>query len=185
MANLFFLGDSIIEFHDWQKEFPDHRAVNLGRAGETAEELLARLDTILALQPPPDWLLVMTGTNNVCMEDFTFPSTIAEIIESAQARLPATTITVNSLLPIELPYLAENTVARTNAIIQEIATSRHVHFLDGHAALTDQSGHIRPGVLSLDGVHLGEYGYRLWALEIEKHLQTLLPFPPLPNQTAN
>ena len=170
MANLFFIGDSMIEFFDWQQRFPEHRAVNLGRAGETTSELLSRLPGILTLQPPPDWLLLMTGTNDICMEDFTFPAALAQIIETCQRRLPETIITVNSLLPINLPYLATDVIPRTNALLEELAASQDVHFLNGHQALTDSSGHLQPGVLAADGVHLEEHGYQLWADEVEKHL---------------
>jgi hypothetical protein len=38
--NILFLGHSLIEFFDWQKRFPDHLAVNLGKAGESVEGLL-------------------------------------------------------------------------------------------------------------------------------------------------
>ncbi|MDH3360249.1 MAG: GDSL-type esterase/lipase family protein [Desulfobulbaceae bacterium] len=174
MANLFFIGDSMIEFFDWQQRFPEHRVVNLGRSGETTSELLARLDTILALQPPPDWLLLMTGTNDVCMEDFTFPSVLDQIIDSCIRKLPETIITVNSLLPINLPYLAADVVPRVNAILEELAASQNVNFLNGHQALTDPSGLLLPGVLSADGVHIEDRGYRLWADEVDKQLQAIL-----------
>ena len=175
MANLFFIGDSMIEFFDWQQRFPGHRVVNLGRSGETASELLARMDNILSLQPPPDWLLIMTGTNDVCMEDFTFPAVLGRIIETCQNILPDTTITVNSLLPISLPYLAPDTVPRINAILEELAASRDVHFLNGHRALTTSSGVLLPGVLAVDGVHLEDQGYRLWADAVGTHLASIFP----------
>ena len=175
MANLFFIGDSMIAVYDWQQRFPAHRVINLGQSGETTSELLARLPDILRLQPPPDWLLLMIGTNDVCMEDFSFPGTYARIIESCRSRLPNTSITVNSLLPISLPYLAANTVPRLNVILQDLAMQQGVHFLDGYAALTDTAGHLLPGVLAVDGVHLEEEGYRLWADQVARQLTSTMP----------
>ena len=174
MANLFLIGDSLIEFFDWQHRFPEHRVVNLGRSGETAAELLARLPSTLTLQPPPDWLLLMTGTNDVCMEDFSVPAVYEQIIKSCQAQLPTTIITVNSLLPIALPYLAANVVPRLNDLLRDLTMKQEVHFLDGYAALTDPTGLPLANVLAADGVHLEEPGYQLWATQVEKHLQTIL-----------
>jgi len=37
------MGDSLIEFFNWQERFPDREVFNYGIAGETAEGLLARL----------------------------------------------------------------------------------------------------------------------------------------------
>ena len=173
MANLFLIGDSMIEFFDWRQCFSGHRVVNLGRAGETAGELLARLPGILALQPAPDWLLLMTGTNDVCMENFAFPATYAKIIATCSAQYPQAEITVNSLLPIALPYLASDTVPRLNGLLRELALAHTIHFMDGYAALADQTGLPRPGVLAADGVHLTDRGYRLWGEALRQHLDAL------------
>lgn len=175
MATLFFIGDSMIEFYDWQQRFPEHRAINLGRSGETTAELLARLPGILTLQPAPDWLLLMTGTNDVCMENFSFPATLARIIATCHAELPNTAVTVNSLLPISLPYLTADVVPRMNAILRDLTMEAGASFLDGHGALTDPTGRPLPGVLAADGVHLEDHGYHLWAEAVEKHLTNLLP----------
>ncbi len=171
MANLFFIGDSMIEFFDWQRRFSTHRVVNLGRSGETTSELLARLPGILRLQPPPDWLLLMIGTNDVCMENFSFPAVHAQIITACRQQLPTTIITVNSLLPLLLPYLSRDVVPRLNDILREQSVQQGGHFLDGYAALTDSAGLPLPHVLADDGVHLEEHGYQLWADEVEKQLQ--------------
>jgi len=39
---LLFIGDSLIEFFDWQGRFSDCLVKKLGRAGETVQEILAR-----------------------------------------------------------------------------------------------------------------------------------------------
>ncbi|MDH4320777.1 MAG: GDSL-type esterase/lipase family protein [Desulfobulbaceae bacterium] len=173
MANLFLIGDSMIEFFDWRPCFPDHRVVNLGRSGETTAELLARLPAILALQPAPDWLLLMTGTNDVCMEHFAFPATYARILATCKTLRPQAEITVNSLLPIALPYLAADTVPRLNGLLRALTSAPKTHFLDGYAALSDRTGKIRPGVLAADGVHLSDHGYQLWGNALQHHLSSL------------
>jgi len=170
---LFLVGDSLIEFCDWQSWLTELHAINLGRAGETVGELLARLPEILALRPPPDSLLLMTGTNNVCREDFAFLTDYETILRQCRAALPDTMITVNSLLPIALPYLASNVTARLNSLLRELATRQGAAYLDAHAALTDAGGLPLAGALSPDGVHLGQRGYQLWIETLHTHLQSL------------
>ncbi len=173
--NLFLVGDSLIEFCDWQSLIPGHRVVNLGRSGETVAELLGRLPAILARRPAPHWLLLAIGTNNVCMEDFAFLPDYERLLASCRTTLPDTAVTVNSLAPVALPYLAPNVTARLNGLLRDLALRKGVDFLDVHASLTGLDGQPLPGVLSLDGVHLASQGYRLWAEAIRRHLQTIFP----------
>ena len=172
---LFFIGDSMIEFCDWQSCFPLHRTVNLGQSGETVNGLLSRLPGLLALRPRPHWLLLMTGTNNVCMEDFAFLPDYETIIDRCRTALPEAVITVNSLLPIALPYLAGNVSGRVNDLLRAMAQRLQVDYLDAHAALLDRAGQPLAGVLAPDGVHLSPRGYQLWAATLQHHLQLLLP----------
>ena len=73
MARQFlFIGDSLIEFFSWQKRFPAEHVYNFGSAGETAEGLLSRLPGIIARTESPDLVMIMTGTNNIAMEDYGF-----------------------------------------------------------------------------------------------------------------
>ena len=92
MKNLYFLGDSLIEYHDWQARFPTHRVKNFGYAGETVAGLLARLPGILK-QPEPDEVFLMIGTNNMVMEDYSFLGDYGEMIERIQAAYPNCRIT--------------------------------------------------------------------------------------------
>ncbi|MDH5299558.1 MAG: GDSL-type esterase/lipase family protein [Desulfobulbaceae bacterium] len=173
--NLFFVGDSLIEFYDWQPLFPGHRVSNLGRAGDTVRELMERLPAILTLAPPPDWLLMMIGTNNVCMEDFAFLPDYETLITRIRNRLPHAALTVNSLLPVTLPYLAGNVTARLNQLLREMAVRCGVRYLDALTPLTGDSGTVLPGVLFPDGVHLARRGYDLWGDAIHRHLLELFP----------
>lgn len=57
------------EFFDWQQRFPEHRVMNLGIAGETVDGLLGRMDRVLLALHDPDLIFVMSGINNIAMED--------------------------------------------------------------------------------------------------------------------
>ena len=66
---LLFLGDSLIEYYDWAERFADYDVHNLGIAGETVEGLASRLGRILRELKAPDIVFIMSGINNMAMED--------------------------------------------------------------------------------------------------------------------
>lgn len=104
MPPLIFLGDSLIEFYDWQACFPNHTVVNLGQAGETVQELRQRLDRLGGRLTNPAWFLLMIGTNNnVAMEDYGFMAEYRAIVTTLRQRYPTAAVQVTSLLPMRLP----------------------------------------------------------------------------------
>ncbi len=159
---VYLIGDSMIEFFDWQKELPGCTAVNLGRAGETAVDTLWRLDEIAGRDDRPDLVLFMTGTNNVTMEDFAFYQVYDKIIARARELWPDSRLVINSLLPMNLSYLADDAVVRINEQLARSADRLGVEFLDAFTPLSDGSGKAAAGVLA-DEVHITEEGYRRWA----------------------
>ncbi len=167
-SSLLLIGDSLIEFYDWQARFSDRNLYNLGRSGETAQELLQRLETVIKTVPAPDWLLTMTGTNNVLMEDFTFFAPYREIIATLKTGYPHATVSVNALFPMSLPWLAPSALPRLNAMLKQLAGETGASFLDPGRAFLNEKGALHPGYFLPDGVHLSERGYEAWATAIEQ-----------------
>lgn len=160
--DLLFVGDSLVEFYDWQAAFPAHRIENRGRAGETVAELLARAPRLTAGRSAPGGLLLMSGTNNLAQEDYAFLPAYEEILDHFRAAFPTTLMAVNSLLPMALPWLAPSAVPRMNEALAALAARKDVLFID---ACTPFLSAVEPlaALLMEDGVHLRPAGYRLWA----------------------
>ena len=174
MAGKFlFLGDSLIEFFDWQGRFPENRVANFGSAGETAEGLLVRLPGILGRVTQPDLVMVMTGTNNIAMEDYTFLPTYVKILSLLQENCPKAVIVMASLLPIDLFFLGE-AIPQVNRRLQQIAAEAGVHFLDLYPLFLDEKSRTIGTFFALDGVHLSNAGYEVWAKALEKNVIPLL-----------
>lgn len=167
---LLLVGDSMIEYGEWGNYLPGREVFNLGRSGESVEELRERAVNIVRRQATPDLVLVMIGTNNVAMERFEFLAAYGEILAIFRETWPVAQLVVNSLLPMELNYLAPETVPRINARLRTLADQQQAHYLDAWSALADQENCPRPGVLE-DEVHLTGHGYRLWASCLEGFLQ--------------
>ncbi len=64
---LLFIGDSLIEYFDWQERFPKNSVYNMGVAGETVEGLYARLQVVYLQLDTPDAIFIMSGINNLAM----------------------------------------------------------------------------------------------------------------------
>ncbi|MCK7489345.1 MAG: hypothetical protein MZU79_03150 [Anaerotruncus sp.] len=91
-----FLGDSLTEWFDWVAYFPQYEVLNLGVSGERVEELLDRLDRIHARIDEPDILFIMTGINNIAMDDYEITGYYRAVIERLTSWYPRTMIVIQS-----------------------------------------------------------------------------------------
>jgi len=164
-----FIGDSLVEFFNWRNRFPDQQVINLGQAGETAEGLAARLPGIIKRHDAPDLIMIMTGTNNIAMEDYGFLVTYEKIIEQLQEACPGATIIMVSLLPIELFWLGD-AIPRVNRRLKEISQNLAVNYLDIYPLFLGRNGKQNPACFEPDGVHLSLQGYKVWANALEDFL---------------
>lgn len=170
MAEQFlFIGDSLIEFFDWQNRFPEKKIFNYGSAGETAEGLLARLPGIMNRVHSPDLVMIMTGINNVAMEDYGFLFTYEKIIARLQQTYTETTLLMCSLLPADLFFLGD-AVPRVNKRLQEIARTNTINYLDLYPLFLDRDAQPAAAYFEADGVHLSTAGYEVWATALENSI---------------
>ena len=167
MKEILFIGDSLVEFFDWQSRFPAHTILNLGRAGETVEGLLARINAIIREHPSPDLVLIMTGINNVAMEDLGFLGSYQKIFERLSSEYPHARIISHSLLPTLLPWIPDGSIQEVNRAIEKMARGNGTEFMNIYARFIDREGRPVKDYLSPDGVHLSDKGYAVWADVLE------------------
>lgn len=167
---LLFIGDSLIEYFDWERRFPGHEVFNYGIEGETVEGLLSRLLNVLEKAENPDFVFIMTGINNMAMGDRDFPGDYSKIIGRIKEKSPSSKIFVHGLLPVLVPFIPNDKIREMNVELKRMADEEKVFYLDVHAVFLDSSGALKKSYLLDDGVHLSEDGYRTWSAEIEKIL---------------
>ena len=165
-----FIGDSLIEYCNWQEKFPKVTLHNFGIAGETVEGLLARLELVMNRLNSLDLILIMSGINNVAMEDFGFLSSYEKVIQKLKERFPDTRLLVNCLLPVSLPWFPEDTVPRVNERLQQLVEKEHVEFLDIYQRFTDHHNRFDATCFMEDGVHVSDHGYEVWHKAILDYL---------------
>ena len=168
MKHILFIGDSLVEFFDWQGRFPGHTIANLGIAGETVEGLYSRIGKIIRQYPSPDLVLIMTGINNVAMEDLGFLDSYRGIIKALSFAYPHARIVLHTLLPTLLPWIPNERIQDVNRSLHQIAHEMNTELLDLYPFFVSPQGNPARDYLLPDGVHLAEKGYARWAEALEQ-----------------
>jgi lysophospholipase L1-like esterase len=169
IKTLLMLGDSLVEWGDWQKLLPDIQVINRGIAGEHVEDLAARLTAELDTTPEPDHILIMAGTNNLLMGNRFFPAIFKSMLPRLSLLCPDTNITLNSIMPMSLPGFSLQT-QEINKKLKDVAGQSDCLFLNMTIPFTEQCLPITKPCFLTDGVHLSTLGYQVWANEIRRHL---------------
>ncbi len=168
--DILFLGHSLIEFFDWQKRFPDHKVLNLGVGGETVEGLLARVKRISKVRSSATYMIfVMSGINNLAMDDFDFYEPYREVLEILSSSYPEARIFVNSLLPVNVDFIKDESIRNANIALRELTIDfRKAEYLDLYNLFVDENGKAMSDYLLDDGVHLSSKGYEVWSGALEE-----------------
>lgn len=164
------LGDSLVEWGDWQHLLPEWEVLNRGISGETAEELSIRLMDEVLTAGAPDHILLMTGTNNLLMGNLFFPAILTTMLPRLQQLCPGADITLNSIFPMDIPEIKMGTIEHLNRELLQTASAAGCRFLDMTSSVHDHCLPITHPCFLEDGIHLSTRGYKVWAEEIKRHL---------------
>lgn len=167
---LLFIGDSLIDFYDWQKRFPEYAVYNLGRAGETVEGLYSRLDGIFQEAGHPDYIFIMTGINNLAMGDRDSITSYQNVISKIIKESPSSCICIHSLLPVLFSMISNDDIGGLNVELMQLAEKNNITYVDIHTLFIDGEGRPVAAYFLEDGVHVSGEGYHVWSRAIENLL---------------
>ena len=171
MKHLVFIGDSLTEWGDWQRRFPDYSVTNLGISGETVEGLLARRERIRARVENPDYIFLMTGINNIANEQYDIIDPYHEIVRNLTTWYKRSTLVVQSILPVELTWISPEVIRDTNRQLEQIAREFSAEYLDVYSVFVGPTGNPLSECLQDDGVHVSRRGYDVWTKEVDRFLK--------------
>ncbi len=164
-----FLGDSLIADYDWQQRMPHFKIINNGIPGETVQGLLNRLPSIAESVKNPELVLLMIGTNNLIIEDYSFLEPLRQIIVQLTSNYPTAEVITNSLLPCQLPWLGMEALTKLNNEIEPMAQRTGSCYLDMFTKITPT-----PDYFQYDGIHLQPKAYELWSRNILEFVSFLI-----------
>jgi lysophospholipase L1-like esterase len=165
-----FLGDSITARGAWAEWFPERLTHNFGISGNTTDDVLARVDAVLEVQPHEIALLI--GTNDLSRRKSVehLVRNIEYLLMTLRRDLPGTRMLVQSIMPRGREFAEQ--VHDANRHLRQFSPSVNAQYLDLWPALALQDGEIDPR-FSEDRLHLTAAGYEAWLGELRPALERL------------
>lgn len=171
-----FIGDSLTASGDWATWLSEADVVNLGVPGHTSDDLLARLDEIVATAP--DEIVMLIGTNDLGLRRSV--ERVVRNVESAlvhlRRELPGVRLLLQSVLPRGADFARP--IQETNIHFRQFCATVGAAYLDLWPAMADREGALR-SELTEDGLHLNQAGYDAWLDELIPGLDRLRGLPPM------
>jgi lysophospholipase L1-like esterase len=174
--DIVFLGDSITSGGDWQSWFSERTVHDLGVGGDTTDDVIARLDSVVALQPGVVALLIGTNDLGTRLSVEHLVRNIEYIMVTLRRELPGARLLVQSIMPRGREFAAP--LQDANRHVRQFAPSIRAQFLDLWPTLALEDGEIAPEY-SDDRLHLTPAGYQAWLGELQPALERLEDSPPM------
>ena len=171
-----FLGDSLTQGGDWENWFPELNAINLGVGGNTTDDVLGRLESVVALNP--DEIVLLIGTNDLGMRRNveSLVRNIQSILVELRRDLPGSRMLVQSIAPRGREFA--DRIREANIHLRQFSATVHAQFLDLWPIMALDDGELNP-TFSDDRLHLNEAGYEAWLSELRPALVRLRDLPPM------
>lgn len=171
-AEVVFAGDSLIADGPWGEIYSDIH--NRGIGGDRTDNLLGRLDEIVASHPRKVFLLIGSNDISAGAPVVQILRNYRAILSKIQAESPETKVYVSALLPVNLncsksPVYSNKEVQAVNeplrGLVEEFPSAR---FLDFKEQLVDPKGDLKEEYTT-DGYHLNLKAYlalrrKVWAI---------------------
>jgi lysophospholipase L1-like esterase len=171
-----FLGDSLTEAGDWADWFPDLNVLNFGVGGDTSEDVLNRLDSVVEVRP--DEIVLLIGTNDLGLRRNveSMVRNVQSILVELRRQLPGSRLLVQSIMPRGREFA--DRIREANIHLRQFSATVHAQFLDLWPTMALEDGELNPAY-SDDRLHLNEAGYEAWLSELRPALDRLRELPPM------
>lgn len=170
MAELLFVGDSLIEGYDWQSRMPFHNVHNVAVPGAQVEDVLNTVENI-DMGTLPDLIHLCVGTNNIYKNDFLFLESFRQLIKILRQKFPLAEIMVSNIFPMKLDHVRPKEIVKINLHLTEVIAQTGNCLLDMHKIFSEYSCE---SIFLEDNIHLTEQGYALWARSVLEYIAFLI-----------
>ena len=175
--NIVFLGDSLTEFYDLEKFYPDSKFVNSGIGGNVTDNILEDMEKRV-YQYNPSKVFLLIGTNDLQQgksADEIFDN-IKEIMVGIKNNRPKAELYIESLYPVNREIKNNGAQNRHNEDIKEInekiekyCNKENITYIDMYSLLEDENGNLKEEYTQ-EGLHLSQEGYKIVTEKISTYL---------------
>ena len=166
--NVVFLGDSITDYYDLDKYYPDNNVVNSGVSGNVADDILYDMyNRVYKYNPSKVFLLIGTNQIPIGDSDDKILDGIKHIIADIRENRPYAKIYIESIYPvnkkineIKVKNRENRRIVKLNKRIKQLSKDKdYVEYINVYDRLLD--GDVLNEDYSYDGLHLNDKGYEV------------------------
>jgi lysophospholipase L1-like esterase len=169
-----FVGNSLTEGGKWQEIFQNQHVINRGISGDVTYGILARLDEVLASKPAKVFILAGINDMKRGTPNEVILANLKRMMVMVKTQSPKTKLYMQSLLPVNEAMLPEiyakvknSKINALNRQLEALCKEMKVNYINIQPALADENGSLKKE-LSIDGLHLRQASYVLWADQLKR-----------------
>lgn len=171
-GKIVFLGDSLIDICEWSELLNNEDIINRGISFDTTDGVLNRLGEVTRLKPRK--IFIMVGINDIGKGRDTklIAENYKKILDYISQNSPATTIYVQSVLPINKDIFKTNTkyeeVRYLNQALNNLCNRYEIDFINLYPLFVIENNKLNPEY-TVRGLHLNGKGYLVWKKAIKEY----------------
>lgn len=174
-GEIVFLGDSLTAREDWNVLFGTNNISNAGQSGDTTDDVLARLDSVLEAKPQKIFLMI--GINDFLKgKDISYIlANYHKIIGRIESQSPDTQIYIQSVLPVnnsisQMGTVDSEKITAINDKLNSLADGKRIFFINLYPNFSGPDNQMYAQYTN-DGIHLNASGYAIWKSSIDQYIK--------------
>ena len=174
-TDIIFLGNSIMDYTDWNELLQLKEARNRGISGDISFGVLQRLDEVTEGKPAK--IFVLIGINDISrnIPDSVILTNYKRIIQRIKTESPKTKIYFNTLFPVNNTYPDRNHfnkdehILYVNSELKKMGAAEHITVIDIYPHFLDAENRLDKKY-TYDGLHPNSEGYLKWAALLKPYV---------------
>ena len=173
-----FLGDSLtMGFESYSgldnANFVCRTSMSVGGVFVTEKDGTNLIQKVKAFNPKKIYVMLGVNENLVLKNKDAVLNKYSKVIDALKTDNPDAIIYIQSILPVSEPKekigkIKNNVVYEYNESLKKLSEEKYVFYIDLYKAVTNAEGYLRTDI-TVDGVHLGKQGCKLWADYLKTH----------------
>lgn len=168
-GEIVFLGNSIVDYCDWNELFSNPKIINRGIGSDCSSGILKRLDHITSRKPAKIFFAIDSKDLTLGKPIDSIVYNCNQIIGKLRSNTSETAVYILSILPVDIAKARNSDIICINKQLKLIAEKNDCIYIDLFNVFRD-ANYKMDRRYSRDGEHLNGEGYGLIRKEIEQYV---------------